>query len=127
MSLTVRIPTQLRTLTGGAGEVQVEGASVGEALKALDTAHPGLADRLFDDSGGLAPLRQCVPGRRGRPLPRRPGHPRHTGPNPLHCAGGGWRLTRASRGALARGAGAWFPISTRLMRVLTEEYTRWPS
>ena len=46
MSLTVRIPTQLRTLTGGAGEVEVEGATVGEALKALDTAHPGLADRL---------------------------------------------------------------------------------
>jgi molybdopterin converting factor small subunit len=53
MSLTVRVPTQLRTLTGGAGEVEVEGASVGEALKALDTAHPGLGDRLFDESGGL--------------------------------------------------------------------------
>ena len=53
MSVTVRIPTQLRTLTGGAGEVEVEGASVGEALKALDAAHPGLADRLFDESGNL--------------------------------------------------------------------------
>jgi len=53
MSLTVRIPTQLRTLTGGAGEVEVEGATVGEALKALDAAHPGLAERLFDDAGGL--------------------------------------------------------------------------
>jgi molybdopterin converting factor small subunit len=53
MSLTVRIPTQLRTLTGGAGEIQVEGSSVGEALKALDATHPGMADRLFDDSGGL--------------------------------------------------------------------------
>jgi molybdopterin synthase sulfur carrier subunit len=53
MSLTIRIPTQLRTFTGGAGEVQVEAASVGDALKALDAAHPGLADRLFDDSGQL--------------------------------------------------------------------------
>jgi threonine synthase len=53
MSLTVRIPTQLRTLTGGAGEVEVEGGTVGEALKALDAAHPGLAERLFDDAGGL--------------------------------------------------------------------------
>ncbi len=53
MSLTIRIPTQLRTLTGGAGEVEVEGATVGEALKALDAAHPGMAERLFDDSGGL--------------------------------------------------------------------------
>jgi sulfur-carrier protein len=53
MSLTVRIPTQLRTLTGGVGEVEVEGATVGEALKALDAAHPGMGERLFDDSGGL--------------------------------------------------------------------------
>jgi len=53
MSLTIRIPTQLRTLTGGAGEVDVEAASVGEALKALDAAHPGLSDRLFDDNGQL--------------------------------------------------------------------------
>ena len=53
MSVTIRIPTQLRTLTGGAGEVEVEGASVGEALKALDAAHPGLAERLFDEAGNL--------------------------------------------------------------------------
>ena len=53
MSLTIRIPTQLRTLTSGAGEVEVEATSVGEALKALDAASPGLADRLFDDAGEL--------------------------------------------------------------------------
>ena len=53
MSVSVRIPTQLRTLTGGAGEVQVEGATVGEVLKALDVAHPGFADRLFDEGGSL--------------------------------------------------------------------------
>ncbi len=50
---TVRIPTQLRTLTGGAGEVDVEGSTVGEVLKALDGAHPGFSARLFDDGGGL--------------------------------------------------------------------------
>jgi molybdopterin synthase sulfur carrier subunit len=53
MSVTVRIPTQLRTLTGGAGEVDVEGASVGEVLKALDAAHAGFSDRLFDEGGNL--------------------------------------------------------------------------
>jgi sulfur-carrier protein len=53
MSVTVRIPTQLRTLTGGAGEVAIEGASVGEVLKALDAAHAGFADRLFDEGGNL--------------------------------------------------------------------------
>jgi sulfur-carrier protein len=53
MSLSVRVPTQLRTLTGGAGEVQAEGSTVGEALKALDAAHPGMGDRLFDENGNL--------------------------------------------------------------------------
>jgi sulfur-carrier protein len=53
MSVKIRIPTQLRTLTGGAGEVGVEGSTVGEALKALDSAHPGFADRIFDEGGGL--------------------------------------------------------------------------
>lgn len=50
---TIRIPTQLRTLTGGAGEVAVDGATVGDALKALDAAHPGFGERLFDDEGKL--------------------------------------------------------------------------
>jgi molybdopterin synthase sulfur carrier subunit len=53
MSVTVRVPTQLRTLTGGAGEVPVEGSTVGEVLKALDATYPGFAGRLFDDDGGL--------------------------------------------------------------------------
>jgi molybdopterin converting factor small subunit len=53
MSVTVRIPAQLRTLTAGSGEVAVEGSSVGEVLKALDSAHPGFGDRLFDDAGAL--------------------------------------------------------------------------
>ena len=50
---TLRIPTQLRTLTDGAGEVTVDGSTVGEALKALDAAHPGFGDRLFDEAGKL--------------------------------------------------------------------------
>ena len=53
MSVTVRVPTQLRSLTAGAGEVSVEGSTVGEVLKALDAAHPGFAARLFDDAGQL--------------------------------------------------------------------------
>jgi molybdopterin synthase sulfur carrier subunit len=53
MSVSVRIPTQLRTLTGGAGEVQVEGSTVGQALQALDAAHDGFAERLFEEDGSL--------------------------------------------------------------------------
>jgi MoaD family protein len=53
MTVSIRIPTTLRTLTGGNSEVQVEGATVGEALQSLETAHPGFKERLFDDEGGL--------------------------------------------------------------------------
>lgn len=53
MAVSVRIPTQLRTLSGGASEVGVEGATVAEVLKALDTAHPGFAERLYDEAGSL--------------------------------------------------------------------------
>ena len=53
MSTTVRIPTQLRSLTNRTGEVSVDGSTVGEVLKALDAAHPGFNERLFDDGGNL--------------------------------------------------------------------------
>lgn len=53
MAVTVRIPTQLRTLAGGASEIAVSGDTVGEALQALDAAHPGFGERLFDDGGAL--------------------------------------------------------------------------
>jgi molybdopterin converting factor small subunit len=53
MAVNVRIPTQLRQLTGGASEVSVEATTVAEALKALDAAHPGFAERLYDDGESL--------------------------------------------------------------------------
>ncbi len=53
MPVTVRVPTQLRTLSGGASEVAVEGDTVGEVLAALETSHPGFRARLFDDDGQL--------------------------------------------------------------------------
>ena len=53
MPVTVRIPTTLRSLTGGNAEVKVDGATVGEVLGNLDGAHPGFKDRILDDSGAL--------------------------------------------------------------------------
>jgi molybdopterin synthase sulfur carrier subunit len=53
MTAKVRIPSQLRPLAGGASEVALDGATVGDLLEALDRAHPGFADRLFDESGQL--------------------------------------------------------------------------
>ena len=53
MSVTVRVPTTLRTLTAGASEIAVEGATVAEVLDALEAAHPGFKERLLDADGGL--------------------------------------------------------------------------
>ena len=53
MSVTVRIPTTMRPLVGGGSSVQVEGATLSEVLSNLNAAHPGFADRLFDETGGL--------------------------------------------------------------------------
>jgi molybdopterin converting factor small subunit len=53
MSVSVRIPTTLRTLTAGQAKVVVEGKSVREVLGSLDSAHPGFADRLLDEEGNL--------------------------------------------------------------------------
>lgn len=53
MPVKVRIPTTLRSLAGGSSEVEVDGATVGDVLKNLDATHPGFADRLLDDDGGL--------------------------------------------------------------------------
>ena len=53
MSVIVRVPTTLRTLTAGEAKVDVEGSTVSEVLAALDEAHPGFASRILDDDGGL--------------------------------------------------------------------------
>ena len=53
MSVKVKIPTQLRTLTEGAGEVEASGATLAEILEDLESRHPGMKERLLDDSGGL--------------------------------------------------------------------------
>ncbi len=53
MAVSVRIPTPLRELSGGAAEVSVDGSNVGEVLKALEAQHPGFEQRLFDDAGNL--------------------------------------------------------------------------
>ncbi|HVB06967.1 MAG TPA: MoaD/ThiS family protein [Acidimicrobiales bacterium] len=53
MSVTVRIPTQLRPLTGGAGEIALEAATVREAIAALEAEHAGIGERLLDEQGQL--------------------------------------------------------------------------
>jgi len=50
---TVKIPPVLRSSTGGEKEVAVEGASVGEVLRALAAQHPATESQLFSAEGEL--------------------------------------------------------------------------
>lgn len=51
MAVEVRIPTILRTYTGGKKIVTADGTSVQELVRDLDSSYPGIAERLVDDSG----------------------------------------------------------------------------
>jgi len=53
MSVIIRVPTTLRTLTAGQSEVAVDGPTVAEALENLEAAHPGFRERILDDAGQL--------------------------------------------------------------------------
>lgn len=53
MSVSVRIPTILRTYTGGASEVSAEGDTLAEVLENLDANHPGIRARVLDDQGAI--------------------------------------------------------------------------
>jgi sulfur-carrier protein len=53
MAVKLRIPTPLRRLSGGASELAVEGATVKEILAALERAHPGFRERIYDESGEI--------------------------------------------------------------------------
>jgi molybdopterin converting factor small subunit len=54
MSVTLRIPTILRGLTGGAAEVTVEDAgTLAEVIDRVDAEHPGIRGRVLDDDGKL--------------------------------------------------------------------------
>jgi molybdopterin synthase sulfur carrier subunit len=50
---TVRIPAQLRKLTGGSGEVDASGGTLAEIIDDLEARFPGIAERLRDGSGEL--------------------------------------------------------------------------
>lgn len=53
MSVMVKIPTQLRSLTEGADEVEAKGNTLADILEDLETRHPGMKERLLDDGGEL--------------------------------------------------------------------------
>lgn len=53
MGTRVKIPTQLRQLTGGETELEVDAASIRELLAALNTSHPELVERVLGEDGEI--------------------------------------------------------------------------
>ncbi len=53
MSISVRVPTILRTYTGGESEVSATGATLAEVLDDLDNSYAGIKARILDDAGKL--------------------------------------------------------------------------
>ena len=49
MAVTVKIPAQLRAVTDGKEEVEVDGSTVGEVLDAVFARHEDLEERITED------------------------------------------------------------------------------
>lgn len=54
--VTVRIPTALRSFVGGADEVRLEAATVGQVIAVLGERHSGLIARICDAEGRVRPF-----------------------------------------------------------------------
>ncbi len=53
MAVRVHIPTPLRRLTGNQPEVEIEAGTVAELVQNLEVAHPGIREKLLDESGEI--------------------------------------------------------------------------
>jgi molybdopterin converting factor small subunit len=53
VSVSVRVPTILRTYTAGESEVSASGATLAEVLDDLDANYSGIKARVLDDEGNL--------------------------------------------------------------------------
>ncbi|MFY9232807.1 MAG: MoaD/ThiS family protein, partial [Candidatus Nanopelagicales bacterium] len=53
VSIAVKVPTILRTYTGGSAEVTVAGATLADAIADLDAQFPGIGARVLDEDGKL--------------------------------------------------------------------------
>ncbi len=53
MSVSVRIPTILRSYTEDSSQVTAEGATLAEVLDSLESTYPGLKARVVDEDGKL--------------------------------------------------------------------------
>ncbi len=52
-TVSVKIPTMMRTLTGGEDRVSATGATIREAIDDLESHHAGMRDKLLAETGKL--------------------------------------------------------------------------
>ncbi len=60
MAVEVRIPTILRTYTGGEKAVSGQGTTLSELFDDVEGRHPGLRARIVDEKDSAASLRRFV-------------------------------------------------------------------
>jgi molybdopterin converting factor small subunit len=60
MAIEVRIPTILRTYTGGAKSVDGSGSTLAALIEDLEANHPGIRERLIEEKDGSGDLRRFV-------------------------------------------------------------------
>ena len=60
MAIEVRIPTILRTYTGGEKAVEATGDTLAALIESLEANHPGIKERLIDSASGTGDLRRFV-------------------------------------------------------------------
>jgi molybdopterin synthase sulfur carrier subunit len=53
MSVVLKIPTPLRTVTGGIDSIEADSDVLSGALSILNERFPGIEERLFNDNGEL--------------------------------------------------------------------------
>ncbi len=53
MSVLVRIPTPLQSVTKGEKEIAVDAKTIAEVITALEKLYPGIKERLMDESGEI--------------------------------------------------------------------------
>jgi molybdopterin synthase sulfur carrier subunit len=53
LSVSIRVPTILRTYTGGESEVTASGETLADVLDDLDASYSGIKGRILDDNGEL--------------------------------------------------------------------------
>src|SRR3989442_10351664 len=97
----VKVPTPLRKYTGGAGGVEAEGATVAALVNDLERRHPGLKERICDESGQVRRFVNLFVNRRGIPFLKHPDTPLQAGageailpPAPRGGDGAGWLRAR---------------------------------